>query len=685
MEVEMTRDCVFRSAFFTKAASFASLFIILASNVAFTQTNPIPLINQPLVPDVAAPSGFAFVLTVSGTGFVSGSTVNWNGSPRATSFVSDSKLTATITAADIASARTAAVTVVNPKPGGGTSNAVFLEVTSAGRSLAFNTSDFGAGLSPSSIAIGDFNSDGTLDLAVANAGDNNVRILLGNGDGTFQNGANYTVGSTPLGIAAGDFNGDGKLDLAVPNAGSDDVSVLLGNGDGTFQPAVNYAVGSYPRSVAVGDFNSDGMLDLAVANTGTDSTLVSILLGNGDGTFQATVNYPAGPQPESLAVGDFNGDGKLDLSVTNLNGQNVSVLLGNGDGSFQGPVNYEVGLGPNYVEAADLNGDGNLDLVVCNYYSNNISVLLGKGDGTFRTAVNFGDVLGPSSPALGDFNGDGRLDLAVGNYNSNIVSVFLGNGDGTFRSSANYGAGASPNWVAAGDFNGDGRLDLAVANYGGTTVSVLSQGTTAALSTASLNFGDHALRTRSTPQQVILANTGGISLVVGSVTISGTNAADFGEINTCDSTVPPRGMCSIRIVFAPSAKGTRTATLTITDNAGGSPQSIALTGTGTVVALSPATLSFGDQAVGTKSQPQSITVTNVGSDSVHFIGIALAGENFTDFVFQSSCGANLPAGASCTIGVIFAPKAEGDRNSTLTVGDDGGGSPQKVSLAGIGT
>jgi hypothetical protein len=625
------------------------------------------------------------MLTINGTGFVSGTVVNWNGTARATTFVRGSQLRAAISASDVALASTAAVTVVNPKPGGGTSNAVFIEVTAASRSLSFNTLDFGAGLSPSAIAIGDFNGDGRLDMAVANASDNNAHILLGNGDGTFQNGGNYSVGSTPLGIAAGNFTGDGKLDLAVPNAGSDDVSVLLGNGDGTFQPAVNYAVGSYPRSVAVGDFNGDGMLDLAVANTGTDSTLVSILLGNGDGTFQAAVNYHAGAQPESLAVGDFNGDGKLDLAVTNLNGQNISVLLGNGDGTFQGPVNYEVGSGPNYVEIADLDGDGSLDLVVCNYYSNNISVLLGKGDGTFRAALNFGDVLGPSSPALGDFNGDGRLDLAVGNYSSDIVSVFLGNGDGTFRSATNYSAGASPNWVAAGDFNGDGRLDLAVANYGGTTVSVLSQGTTVALSTASLKFGDQALRTRSTPQQVILANTGGISLVVSGVTITGKNASDFDEFNTCGSIAPPGERCTVKVVFHPSAKGTRTATLTITDNAVGSPQTIGLTGTGTVVALSPATLSFGDQAVGTKSQPQTITVTNVGSDSVQLIGIALTGRDFTDFVFRSSCGANLPGGASCTISVIFAPRAKGNRHSTVTVGDDGGGSPQEVTLTGTGT
>jgi uncharacterized repeat protein (TIGR01451 family) len=122
----------------------------------------------------------------------------------------------------------------------------------------------------------------------------------------------------------GDFNGDGKADLAVANGGSDNVSILLGNGNGTFQAAVNYNVHG-PRSVAVGDFNGDGKPDLAVANAfGT----VSILAGNGNGTFAEAVNYGAGSDPISVAIGDFNGDGKPDLAVANDYTYNyVSILL----------------------------------------------------------------------------------------------------------------------------------------------------------------------------------------------------------------------------------------------------------------------------------------------------------------------------------------------------------------------
>src|SRR5205823_6370588 len=146
-----------------------------------------------------------------------------------------------------------------------------------------------------------------------------------------------------------DFNGDGKLDLAVANAGSfqnnftdGDAAVLLGNGDGTFQTAVSYVAGTNPRFVVGGDVNGDGKLDLAVANCG--SANVSILFGKGDGTFEAAANYGTGTSPLAVATGDLNGDGKPDLTVANSGSGNVSVLLGNGDGTFQDAVNFGVGL-----------------------------------------------------------------------------------------------------------------------------------------------------------------------------------------------------------------------------------------------------------------------------------------------------------------------------------------------------
>ena len=233
--------------------------------------------NQPLVPDAVVPGGPAFTLTVNGTGFVSGSVVNWNGSARATTFVDGSQLTAAISAADIAAVGTASVTVVNSMPGGGMSNVAFLSITGSALAVGFRLgSSPVTGTFPFSIAMGDFNGDGKLDLAVANVSSNTVSILLGDGRGNFTLASSPATGDEPYSVAVGDFNGDGKLDLAVANSGSDTVSILLGDGRGNFALASSPATGDAPFSLAVGDLNGDGRLDLAVANG--DSNTVSILL-----------------------------------------------------------------------------------------------------------------------------------------------------------------------------------------------------------------------------------------------------------------------------------------------------------------------------------------------------------------------------------------------------------------------
>jgi hypothetical protein len=255
------------------------------------------------------------------------------------------------------------------------------------------------------LAVGDFDGDGKIDLAVASFStytNGSVSVLLGRGDGTFQKGVTHSLGTRPVFVAAGDFNGDGKLDLAVANAyvpatcpdwglpfpsgplAYSSVSVLLGNGDGTFQTALSSDPRGNPRSIAVGDFNGDGKLDLAVANPdfpvppcGLDDDLggISVLLGKGDGTFQAAGAYNAGRFPQSVAVADFDGDGKPDLIVANYGSLSVSVLLGKGDGTFQDAISFNVGGPPQSVVVGDFNGDGKPDLATAEW-DYGVSVLL---------------------------------------------------------------------------------------------------------------------------------------------------------------------------------------------------------------------------------------------------------------------------------------------------------------------
>jgi CSLREA domain-containing protein len=337
--------------------------------------------------------------------------------------------------------------------------------------VTFAATNFGAGSSPFSVAVGDFNGDGKQDLATANQNSDNASVALGNGAGGFGAATNFPVGTNPRSVTVGDFNGDGRQDLAVANSNSNNVSILLGNGAGSFSAANNFSVGSSPSTVAVGDFNGDGKQDLVAANASSANS-VSILLGDGAGSFSAATDFGVGSFPFSVAVGDFNGDGKQDLATANGGTFTVSVLLGNGTGGFGAATNFTVGSGPNSVVVGDFNGDGKQDLAAGR--NNNVAVLLGNGAGSFGAVTNFGTGgTGSALVSIGDFNGDGKEDLAAANFTSDNVSILSGNGAGSFSAADTFGAGTGPSSIAVGDFNGDGKQDLATANSGANNLSVL--------------------------------------------------------------------------------------------------------------------------------------------------------------------------------------------------------------------
>jgi hypothetical protein len=383
------------------------------------------------------------------------------------------------------------------------------------------------------IKVGDFNGDGKVDVAVVGVADprtlaSEVLVLLGNGDGTLQPPNAFPVAPSPVSLAIGDLNGDGKVDLVALNDTT--ISILLGNGDGTFGAATNIAAGSYLNSIAVADFNGDGKADLAVASSLSG---ILIFLGNGDGTFQSPKTFPANsPNPGSLAVGDFNGDGKMDTVIIGGGvADSVSILLGNGDGTLGPPTSFPVVRASFAILVADVNHDGNLDVLTLantTVYTSDpgtVSVLLGKGDGTF---------LEPTAPVSssgvavveGDFNRDGKADLAAAS--GYVVVVMLGTGNNTFQSGVTYpigGFAATAVSILAGDFNGDGITDLAVISQNPGTVSILlgnGDGTFQAANGAT---------TGANPISFALADFNGDGKLDVAVLDEGTNCAQSGSSN----------------------------------------------------------------------------------------------------------------------------------------------------------
>ena len=290
----------------------------------------------------------------------------------------------------------------------------------------FKINDYDPEIYVTNITAGDFNGDGKPDVATMDLLSNNIGILFGNGNGTFNFGPKINLGVDPYDFAAGDFNGDGKLDLGITNLSSKSFSVLLGDGKGSFSPATNFDVGSSYSFVYLEDFNGDDKLDLVTVNS--DSNNISVLLADGKGSFGKPTNFSVGTSPANgIVVGDFNGDKKVDLATINQNSNNVSVLLGDGKGSFGEATNFDVGKSPTSIAAGDVNNDGNLDLLTANSGSNSVSILFGDGKGSFGSTTSAYGGVNPSSVTLADFNADSKLDLAV----SDVISTFILWGDGT--------------------------------------------------------------------------------------------------------------------------------------------------------------------------------------------------------------------------------------------------------------
>jgi hypothetical protein len=648
-----------------KSVYFVCIGVLLVCGLGWGQ-NPIPLINQPLVPASVAPGSGAFALTVNGTGFTSTATVYWNGSLRPTTVVSSSQVQAQISAADVAKAIVAWVTVGNLGVGEVFSNVVYLPVRTSAKGLGFLPRSIQNVTNPGPVAVGDFNNDGLLDFAVGSG--TTIRVFLGKGNGTFQPPVTIYQATIST-LFVGDFNGDGKLDLVATIDGRSHsaIVVLLGNGDGTFVRLKGVLVRPL-RIFGVADFNRDGKLDLYVDGQGTQARPAwGIMEGNGDGTFSSAQSRRQLPKfYGSPTTGDFDGDGFLDVAFPS-DGRQVVVFLAVG---LNG-VSYPLAFGGNSVAAADVNGDGKLDLV-----TDGVSVLLGNGDGTFRRGGGVASGVSGST-SVADFNGDGKLDVVAG------ASILLGDGNGHFQGPLSFAGLPSGFPVSVGGFNADGALDLIGIDSlnGALTIAVQIP---VYFTPTNLDFGQVSVGTTSPPQTATVTNFGTKALAISSINTTGANAADFAQTNNCGKSLPPNGSCKIQVTFTPSLVGSESAALTVTYK-GSAPLSMPLSGTGTqqtnTVTLTPSSLTYGLQLVGTTSPSQAATLTNTGNQPVTISNIAAT----APFSQGNNCPSTLQVNSSCQIQVAFTPTDKGTANGTLSVTDDAVGSPQKVQLSGTGT
>ena len=335
------------------------------------------------------------------------------------------------------------------------------------------TPQYLVGGGPTDLVIGDFNGDTWPDVATLNTSEDTVSVILNDTAGGFGSPIETDLEYESYSIATGDFDDNGDLDLAVGSYAK--VSVLFGNGDGSFQDPVDYDLGSdYIEALVAAPLDAGASIDLA-AGSSHDSGLI-VLLNEGNGTFGPPAEYPSAGAISGMVSGNFDGSPPLDLLVAHGNGNSISLLPNFGDGTFAPPLSFVAGTNPSTLSAGDLDDDGDLDAVVTT--DSYVSVLKGNGAGSFNAAVQY-PARSPYGVVIADFTGDGDLDVATlersyyyGQFNR--LQILAGNGSGGLALlPRGFHVGLNPWALAAGDFDANGRTDIAVANLGSSTAGIL--------------------------------------------------------------------------------------------------------------------------------------------------------------------------------------------------------------------
>jgi hypothetical protein len=436
-----------------------------------------------------------------------------------------------------------------------------------------------------------------------------------------------------------------------------------------------------------------------------DSPTADILNGNvqyaafGHGTMVMGILHLVAPQAQLLPLKAFQSSGSGSLSdiiraiyyaaQNNARVINMSFDLTAPSPELATALSYANELG--IICVASAGNDGAEETV---YPAALNTTVMGVASvsplGTRSVFSNFGDsivwVAAPGEAIITTFPFD---TYSVGWGTSFAAPFVSGTAALLLNAQANLDQSGAANAIAHANFisnvMGNGLLNISLA-LGALTPGGSSP--TATLSTASLTFTNQAVGVPSGALPVTLTNSGGSALAISSASISAPNSLDFGQTNNCGTSVAAGASCTFQATFDPTASGLRGASLVITDNAAGSPHSVALSGIAIApsVSLSVPSASFGSQLVTTSNGSQTVAVANVGNSLLSFSSISITGANHGDFAITSNgCGSTLAINGSCNIGITFTPSADGSRSASLSIADNAPGTTQLVSLTGTGS
>ena len=514
------------------------LLVVLIGIMFISKAQPVISSFTP----TSGPIGTSVTITGSNFNATIASNVVYFGATQATvTAASDTSLTVTVPAG----ATYQPISVINTSTNlSGYSKQPFTVTFNGGvgqtiTSSSFNTRvNYTTGINPASIvAIADIDGDGKPDMVVVDRLTNTFSILrntstVGITTSSFAAKVDFTTDSTPSSVAIGDLDGDGKLDIVITNQFKNKIWVYRNTSTSGSITTSSFATGvsfisdtlSLPTSVAIGDLDGDGKPDLAVTNS--YSNTVSILKNTStagsitNASFAKSVDFTTGLGPISVAIADIDGDGKPDLAVANFNAKTISIFRNTtttgtiSTSSFAAKVDFTAGTGPHCVTAGDLNSDGKMDLIVANQGSNTISVFTNTAtSGTITTSSLAAQVVIPSngeSPyyvSVGNIDGDTHPDILVSNQIGNKMVVIRNNyasgniSASSFAAGVTFATGNYPFSVAVADLDGDGKPDLAVPNFGDNTVSVYWNALSNVLPVSFLSFTGQY---QNTPGDVLL-------------------------------------------------------------------------------------------------------------------------------------------------------------------------------------